>query len=232
MSSDPAAGVDLTDWYCRFGSDSEVYRVTSRTTTAFTLDAVYVNDTATAATVKLFKLRYDVGSSDILKYLGPIRIYGKNRNSSLITITDKEEMMNQYPLYNVGQKFPQLASVLKYDSGTITLQMNSYPKNMERLELEYIAIPTALVADSVNPTIPAQHRLCLAHLASYFMLQRNDDDRANTHLQLARDLFDELVEYNSELLSSGDYDYGRIIPNISQDTRQIVKVEQGYDESN
>lgn len=229
LSSDPSSGSDLSNYHIRIGSDLEVYKISSNSTTTLTLESAYVGTTNATASAKVFKLQYDFGSSNILKWLGPIRVDSKNRNDKTIEIVDRQELLDQYPLSSVDKEFPVMAGVVSYSSGTLTLQFNDYTKDTERFVLDYIAIPSTLVESSVDPIIPEQYCLCLGYLAAYYMLKRNDDDRAKAALSDARDIFDELVDYNKEMLEQGDNDYGRVVPNLVGDARSRVQVERDYD---
>jgi len=230
LNTDPTSGVDLSDYHIRIGEDGEVYRITSNSTVTLTIDAAYVGDTNATATAKIFKLIYSFGSSNILKYLGPIRLSSSSNSSSRdrINLVDRNEMLDQSPMSQIRRSFPSVAGILKYNAGTLTVQLNDYTENLERMVLDYIAIPSTLDTSTINPIIPAEYRLCIAYLAAYFMLQRNDDDRAKTVLGIARDIFDELVDFNKELLSSGDTNHGRIVPNLSQDHVRVIAVEKDY----
>jgi hypothetical protein len=212
LSADPSSGGDLSDWHIQIGNESEVYRIASHTGTSVTLDSNYVQSNTSGASAKIFKLLYTVGSSDILKPLNPLRSHSDKDRGGVIPIVGKDELLTQHPLSDVKEIFPTCAAITKYTSGTLTLQFSDYSPERERLTLDYIGIPSTLVADSVNPTMPEQFRLTLAHLAAYFLLHRLDDDRWKTHLGMARDLYHEMTEYNRQIMSSGDPMYGRIVP--------------------
>jgi hypothetical protein len=233
FDSDPYGGVTVADWFIRIGSTQEVYRIASHTAAATnaTLDAAYVGDTETAADFKLFDIKFDVGSSDILLPVGPFKIYSASRSRSHIPIVDKEEMLGNYPLYDIYKAFPREAALIYETGGTLTFQLSHYPEDVERLELDYVGIPSTLETSTpTNPVLPAQYRRVLAHLATHYIMIRNDDDRANKHLQMARDIFDELVDHNSNLLSKGDTAFGRVIPESGQDEYpKVIKVERPYD---
>lgn len=210
FSADPNSGTSIEGYHIRFGNDQEVYRISAHTaaTTTATLDAAYVNDTATEVGIKVFKLQYTVGSGDILKLIGPIRSYGDNFEISLF---DRDELLENWPLSDVSKAFPSAACLLLESSGTLTLQFNSYPEDMERVELDYVPIPSTLDTTSVNPIIPAQFRLVLAHMACYSLLLRNEDTRATEHLRTARMLFQELAAWNNSLYTTGDAKIGKIL---------------------
>lgn len=209
-----ASTSNLTDWHIQVDGDQEVYRIASHTanSTGLTLDSVYVNSTDSSAAADIFKLVYSVGSNDILALSSPIRCTSDKAQSRYIKIVDENELRDRFPLADVTKEFPEYCSIIHEDDGTLYLQFSSYSEDLERLEVPYIPIPTTIDESSNDPIVPKHHRLCIAELACYFMLQRIDDDRASAHLAIARGLFDDLVEHNQNLLSSGDPDFGRVIP--------------------
>lgn len=211
FSSDPNAGVSVANSFIRINSEAELYRIASHTaaSTSAVLDGVYVGSAnVVAASSSVFPLQYALGSSDILQLVSPIRAFDQQKKE--IKIVDKDEMLEQYPLSNVSVDFPRLCAIVKESAGTITLQMNSYPADLKRIEIDHIPVPTTLDTVSSDPTIPAQFRLVLSHLTIHFMSLRNDDARAAQHLALARDMFAELVEWSEKLSSTGDPDFGRV----------------------
>lgn len=219
---------NCTDWHIKVDGDEEVYRISSHTagSNSLTLDSVYVETTDSAATCDIFKLAYSVGSSDILSVISPLRC-----KEGIIPLVDQDELLDKYPITDVGEEFPSCAAVIHESSGTLTVQFSSYPDSLERLELSYIPIPTTLNETNSDPIIPAPYRLCIAELACYFMLNRIDDSRAAAHLTVAREIFDDLVEHNLNLVASGDPNFGRVIPTLAPgDTNSgVPSVQTDYE---
>lgn len=206
LSADPSSGGDLSGWYLRINTNSEIYRISSHVGTAVTLDAAYVGDNVSGVSGKIFKLDYDLGS-DILTPLGEFRGFKQNLT---IPIVGRNELRDQYPLRNVSQGYPQMAALLRSDDGTFTYRFSHYPENQERLELDYIPTVSTLDTSSVDPIIPKRFRLILAHATAYFMLRRNSDSKAATHLRDAQEMFMEMKMADEQIRKSGDPDYGRI----------------------
>jgi len=224
FSSDPNSGVSVQGYHIVISGG--IYRISSHTaaSTTATLDAAFVDTTVTGANFSLFKLQYTVGSSDVLRLLSPARtIQGK------LDLLDKDELLDRYPLNEVSKAFPCHAAIINESSGTFTFQLSSYPDDIERLEFDYVAIPTTLDTTSTDPILPAQHRLVLAELACYYMLMRNDDSRAAQHLAIARQMFQALVDWNSQNTGGADSDFGRVRIGKSFGSEQdLVKVQRGY----
>lgn len=211
FSADPNSGVSVANYFVRINSEAELYRISSHTaaSTSAVLDGVYVGSAnVSAANCEIFPLQYNVGNSDILQLISPARSY--DARDQMIKIVDKDKMLEQYPLSNVRVDFPKLGAIVKESDGTVTLQLNSYPSDLERIEIDYIPVPTTLNTSNSDPIIPEQYRLVLSHLTVHLMSVRNDDARAEKHLALARDMFAELVQWAKQLGSSGDPDFGRV----------------------
>ena len=213
FAADPNSGTSIANYFIRIKGEDEVYRVSAHTAaaTTATLDGVYVGPSnVSAGTCDIFKLQYDIGSSDVLQLVSPFRVYSGNRFNQ-ISLTDKDELVKQYPLHQIGAEMPNMAAAVKETTGTLTVQFNSYPSDYERVEVDYIPVPTTLDTSSSNPIIPAHFRKVLSYLAAYYMAVRNGDKRAGAFLGMARQLFGELVEWSEKLQSVGDPDMGRIV---------------------
>lgn len=212
FSSGPAASV--ANWHIKIGNDSEIYRISAHTGggTGATLDGAYIEDTVTIASYKLFKLIHTFSSS-IMIPISPIRIYDSNSQDFTVDLVDLNEMLEQYPLANVMAGMPELAGIRYQGDGTLVVQFSHYPSEIERMELDFIPIPTELdTSTPVNPIIPKHHRMVLAHLASYYMLRTTDDDRARGHLRDAKLLFDALVTESKQIYSGNDEWFAYISP--------------------
>ncbi|MCP3682689.1 MAG: hypothetical protein GY861_08375, partial [bacterium] len=71
------ADIDADGWYLYIDGEYDVYRIAAHTAagTNATLDSVFTGTTAGTASYKLVKLEYDIGSSDILRLISPLRIH-------------------------------------------------------------------------------------------------------------------------------------------------------------
>ena len=233
FAADPNAGTSIAGYFIRTNNEDEVYRVSAHTAaaTTATLDGVYVGSAnLSAATCEIFKLHYQIGASDILQLISPIRCYNSsNPEGDKIKIVDKDELLDAFPLRSTGMKFPESCAVLKELTGNVTVQMSSYPDALKRIEVDYIPIPTTLDTSSSDPIIPSQYRKILSYLAAHYMAFRNGDTRAPAFLQTARMMFSELVEWNERLTSAGDPDHGRvIISGFGGASRKRIGVQKSF----
>lgn len=229
FGADPNSGTSVAGYFLRVQNEQELYRIASHTaaSTSAVLDGAYVGPAnVSAANCEILKLHYSLGSSDILRLVSPIRAFG---DYDKINLVDKAELTDQYPLQDTQIEFPSCAALIKEDAGTLTLQFSSVPLDYERIEIDYVPIPTTLDTTSSNPIIPAQFRLVLAHLAIYFMSIRNDDARAEKHLSIAQKMFRELVDWDEKLKASADSDYGRIMVKSSASSSRRLDVQKEYE---
>lgn len=208
----PDGSNSIAGWFVRVQSEDELYQVFSHTAGATTavLDGVYVGPAnVTVATSDIVKLQYTVGSSDILRLVSPLQAF--NGEDDRISLVDKDELYDQFPPRSVGEAFPELCAIIKEATGTYTIQFSSYPDDYKRLELDYIPVPTELNATSnVNPIIPLEYRVILAHYAAYSLMPRNNDNRGEVQLKLAQDKFAALVAWDDIGKTSADDNFGKV----------------------
>lgn len=225
FNADPNSNASIKDFFIRIGTDNEIYRIAAHSggSSSATLDSAYVETSVTDSSFSLFRLQYDFGSSDIVIPISPLRLYGRSRINNQIDIVDRDEMEQRFPLYDVQKEFPQMSTVIKEVGGTFTLQFNSYADDVERLEMEYIPIPTAITTGSVDPLIPKHHRLVIADLALHLMLINNDDKRSSIFLEKARERFEALRIENRHIKSTGDTRYGKIVLNLRR-SQQVLRI--------
>lgn len=228
FSSAPASSV--AGYYFKVDGEGEVYRVATHTggVATATLDANYVGDTSSSSTYKLLKLDYTF-SSDVLVPIAPITAYSSS-GPHQISIVPKSTMNRDFPLSELQQNIPTRAAVVKQSEGTFVLQFNAYPQELERVEMEYIAVPTALDTTSENPIMPIHQRVVIAHYAIAQMLQGIDDDRVAYYFNLAKAGFNAMVKEAQGIYSSGSKDYARVIPRMDQYDMQerLLKTEDGF----
>lgn len=219
-----APSVATTGWYLKVDGEYEVYRVAAQAGVNLTLDAAYVGSTVTT-TYKMFKNRYDFGG-DILVPVSPIRVYGSQRDqdgAKKIDLIGRNAMDKKWPLGEILQDFPTKAAVVWQSGGTLTVRLNTYAQYAERMEMDYVKIPTDL-AVGVDPTImPARHRVVLAEWALFFMFREVDDDRMADQMGIAEVAFAALVEESRGLKGAAGDQAGRVVPRWEENVG-----DQGY----
>lgn len=226
----PDSSNSVVNYFLRAVGDTTLYQISAHTAaaTSATLDGPYVGDAnLSAANCEIYKLQYTIGSSDVLRLTSPLRAYPTSGSQYEIPVVDYEELRREYPLTSIDVGAPECAGIVQESNGTFTIQMSSYPDDMMRVECDYVPLPNTLSTTSVDPIIPRQHRLVLAHLAIYYLSLRNNDNRAREHLNIARERFSELVDMDAQNISSSDPNYGRIV-RPAKGTPKVV-VQRGYD---
>ena len=209
-SSINSATTNLTGYHVQFDQNKTTYLITLHSGTAITLDSPYVDSTNSSAAMLAFKLRYDVGSSDIYFPSDRLRTYGELLQD--ISIVDLGELYDEYPLSRVYEHDPMLAAIVNQSStGNLTLQFSSYPSDLFRVELYYVPRVSTLTTSGVDPILP-NYRSLLVHLAAYYHLRKRDDDRAQTHFQTAKAMFDALTTEGRQILNSNDEAFGVVKP--------------------
>lgn len=205
FTSGPAASV--ADYFIRIANQPEVYRISAHTaaSTSATLDGGFIGDNITGAEYEVFRLFYTFGTGNgLLLPLSPLLLSGFWR----VNITSEKSLEAAFPLHLVQKDLPQLATVVKQDATTITIRLSHYTNDIERMELEFVPIPSTLDLVSSDPVIPKHRRKILSHLTAYYMLRDNDDTRAQSHLSDAKNLFEALVNEKNQFESGNDEGFG------------------------
>ncbi len=227
-----APSINLLGYHIRINNDAEVYRITAHTgvSTTATIESAYIKTTG-AYEYKAFKLIYTL--SGIMMLMGEFqtsRRYGLECNE--IIVTGKSTLNSKYPLSSVSEMLPTMAAILKLDpdTGEVTLQFNGYPREREKISMDYIPIPTDLDLVGSNPLLPKHHRLVLGELALYYYQLGLDDDRAMMHLSNAKAMYKSLVRENSAFEEVANSNYGRLFPSEENKDqwRDYLVSESGY----
>jgi hypothetical protein len=212
-----SATTDLTGYHVRFDNERTVYRITAHAALVITLDGIYLGDTAAAINYEAFKLIYEIGAStpltsNILLPTDKLRSYDNEGTRYTISMIDSGELFDKHPLARVRERTPRWAGILKQGDGTLTIQFDSYPKELQRVEFWYVPKPEELDTVSVNPILPKHHRTILVHLAAFYHLRKRDDDRAVSQLKTARDMWNDLTTEARQILGGNDADFGYVAP--------------------
>lgn len=201
----------LAGWYLRLQGDSEVYRISAHTagTGSVTLDQEYVNADTSAATTTIFKLDYTVGS-DILIPTNGLVSYDYDVP---VPIVDVRASDNIGVKLNAGKGFPTRAYLVKQDAvnKSVTLRLDNYTEEPERLELPYVPYPTALDTSSNNPILPAHHNLILVEYAASMEYDLRDSDSAKLYMARALQRFKAMQAEDRQFSNYQDSNYGKVI---------------------
>lgn len=226
-----ANATSLADWHIRVGSDQEVYRITAHTggDTLITLDGKYVKTTSATATCVIFKVKYDFGA-DVLIPIAPIMAYS-SRGPRELNVISKNAFNRDWPMSEIRSDSPTRAALVATSGeGTTTIQLNAYPSEMERFEMEYIAEPVVLDLAGSDPICPPHQRVVIADYALAHMLTETDDDRAQYFLQMAQRGFLSMIAESKGLHMAASRNFGRIIPrlDLEHDGDRYVTTDDGF----
>lgn len=217
------SATNLSNYHLKVSTDSEIYRVSAHTagTDSLTLDGAYVSANTTAAEYTAFKTLYTFApsSGSILIPVSPIRIYDDNGEDYTIDLVDTQTLLKSFPMSEIEEDMPVMAGIRYQSASNLVVQMSHYTENVERMELDYIPIPTTLAdntAIEVDPVIPERHRIIIAHWAAYYLLRTNDDNRSQLHLAEAQSIFKTLVAERDQVMQRQDEDLGYIRPRPGQ----------------
>lgn len=199
--------------------NADIPRILTHTAgaTAFTLDAVFTGQTATAASFDAFKLEYQLAATDILRLISPMRQYRTSDPDYTVQQVDGAAEDASYPLALVEAGMPTRYSIVNVDaSGLITVRFNRWggvdPTDFIRLEYDYLFQPTALLDSSSNyPLVPVSYRRMLADWALVYIHQDKNDDRVQTvEARATKGLLAMMKENQKRLGSAGRFRMGHI----------------------
>lgn len=183
------------------------YKIASHTggATAFTLDGNFISASGTFSAT-LYKLDYDLGVTDILRYIDePHLIAPEVRELGFVT-ADRLSSLEQY---REVKKSPLMTLTILPDN---VLRVGQIQNKKQKVMISYLAKPDTLDLISVDPIIPVEFRKILMHLAAYYHLVKRDDSRALSNLQNAKILWD-LMNTSDKKPSQGysNLNYGKVV---------------------
>jgi hypothetical protein len=147
-----------------------------------------------------------------LRYQAPEdvgKIYGVDINS----------LYKKYPLAQLSPMVPhKFAVCLEREDGTKKVRFNSYPREIVRVEVDYIPVPLPLVDNAFSlPLVPRAYREYLSFCASYFLMMDKSDNRAEQYLNMAKAKLTAMVNDNRASKELTSNNYGRLVPRAVQD---------------
>ena len=185
-----APAENLQDWYIRIGSEPECYRISSHTgtSTSATLDAAYINATATASACVIFKIDYDLDAS-ILRLSSPFKTYRSVGDSPTLDLIEEATFSREYPIHRMIEGVPTKVCQIYKSNDTMKprIRINCIPDEILRIEYNYIPVPSAITDSSSSyPLVPLDHRITLGYYGAYLLALDKNDNRAPEYRELAR----------------------------------------------
>jgi len=215
-----APSISLAGWYIKPESGKDWYRITAHTasTTSFTIDQAYIEDTLTD-NFKAIKTDYAL-STAVTRLVAPMIIYRDNlsvegdKERGQIYEIDINTMIRKFPRMLIQQGFPdKYCLIAQSTTDMLTIRFNTYAGEDCRVEIPYIAVESDLTDSGASiPLIPYGFREILVHGAAYFLMLDKSDDKSNTELQLAQAKLKALINHNRKSLSLAGVNFGKCIP--------------------
>lgn len=224
--------LDSDGWFLRTTGQPDIARISAHTaaSTSATLDAVWTNDTDTAATYTLFKATYEL-ATDLLRLVSPFRVY---RPSPLMDYDYQVGGMGinpidrTFPLTMVESGVPDSYNMV----GERTVRFNRYggpeTDTYIRAEYDYLFRPCPLTGGaSEEPYLPLHRRRILSDLLCAYILGAKNDDRSVAVFELAkRGLVGMSVE-NRKVMQNISRNYFQLQPRQTSRYRTVLRTESG-----
>lgn len=215
----PAASV--VGWFFKVDSHTDWFQVITHTGggTGATLDAVYTGATGVGFAYKLIKLEYTL-ASDFLRPFSPMWLsvlpgqfpYGDYRIDGI----EQPELKSRYPLAVVAEAPPAVFAFI----GQTKIRFNSYPRDLLRVEYDYLYLPPDLTdSGSQEPIVPYEDRHVLSDLALFFLLDEKQDARADGIATVAKSGIWAMAKANRKRLVNIGRAFGHIYARQGQMVR-------------
>ena len=194
------------------GGDGDYYRVLTHVggTPNLTLDSDYLDDTNAAATVKIFKLVYDL-PTDCEQVLGAMR---STRSEDKIEGIDADKLLDDYPFSSFTGGVPSRYAMTSVNKVMFNGWAGDNANDRVRIEFEYNLYLTDLGDDTNEPLIPLAYRASvLGEFTAFYILQDKHDNKADTIGKLAQaGLIAMAGENRRRILTQGSDTFGQIYP--------------------
>jgi hypothetical protein len=160
----------------------------------------------------------------------PMRIYrGANKEGKIYGM-DAARFLLDYPLTRVEQGYPtRFVKLIEEPDGRIVVRFNNYPKELTRIELEWVPVPIDLQDNAVSvPKLPRKFIDILEYGASAYLLLEKEDSKWEQFHQLAGQKLEAAIIANrAELLKMGQF-FGQTIAREDLLDRRRRKLTYGY----
>lgn len=198
-----AITVGTQGWAVLVGTQPTVYRVArvENNGQRIILDAAYVDDAQTDATITLVKTDYTL-APDFLRLCSTPYRHAAGGACIDVSSTEQRNMASLSPIVRRG--IPSRAFMV----GTGKVALDSYDTRPYRFEYEYVAMPTDLRAGGY-PMLPEHHRGVLSAGAAMMMLFDSDDSKTTNMASMYRELVGRMVQEHRRAMSGGSATFGQ-----------------------
>jgi len=156
----------------------------------------------------------------IVRLFEPLTVFTATGQHKVLGISELK-MTNDYPINNINEGIPTTYSIIKETAhGRITIRFNKYPKDLTRVELDFIAIPRDLKDNAASePLIPRKFRQILEFGACFYVLMDKEDNKAQMYATLAGTKLKALVKQNRKALSKTGQNFGNVVARTEKVSR-------------
>jgi len=153
----------------------------------------------------------------ICRLFEPMNVHGAEGQSKIDGISELK-MSKDYPINNVTEGIPTKYSRMKETAdGRIVIRLDKYPKNLTRVELDYIPVPRDLKDNIASkPLIPRKFRQILEFGACFYLMMDKEDNKAQSYATLASSKLKAMVKQNRKELSKTGSNFGSVIPRLDR----------------
>jgi len=225
-----------TGWHLILDDEDDVFYINSHSggSDSATLDAAFTGYTAAAASYKLVKVIYEIGSNDILRLITPMRIMtlGTDHSRYQIDQVDYNRFDEDWPLSRINAGVPTKFRVVNEDDGNIYVQFNKYmDEDNLRVEYPYIVIPTDLETGH-TPKVPRRFRYVMSDFTAALLMNDRSDSRAERMFVISQTGFQAMVQDDKKLLSDTNAKFGQLVPRWEQYPtryyRELIDKDEPY----
>lgn len=173
----------------------------------------YLTQSGSASYTGLYAL------SAAAKLTQPARVYygyqfGYGSESGQVCNIDPVRFERDYPLIDLRVGTPQYFCVTGEHSpdGKLSIRFNKYPTQQMRVEFEHIPLPKDLQNNAQSiPKIPRKFVRLLEFGASYYLLIDKEDSKADSYLNLAKQMLTGMMKFNRTELEKTSRNFGSVI---------------------
>lgn len=226
-----APSVSMVDRVLKCENSDDYYIITAHTAgmTPFTVNAAFTGSDGSYS-FKAMKLIYDLGSS-VLRISEPIRHYRRpslTTDEQMISRIDLNIFKTHYPWASIQQGIPSRFAVWKQSDTVFKVIFNRYVDEKVKLDVDWIAYPTALLDDAGStPIIRVEDRMALVYMTAAYLynMKKGDENSHAKYISLAKRYIDSMVGKKIIEEEKGSSYFGQLTPRMDQIAGRI---KNGY----
>jgi len=153
----------------------------------------------------------------ICRLFESLNVHGAEGQYKIAGISELK-MSNDYPINNITEGIPEhFAQVKESSDGRLVVRFDKYPKNLTRVEVDYIPIAKDLKDNAASvPLLPRTFMQILEFGACFYLLVDKEDSKAQSYATLAGAKLKAMVKQNRKELSKTGKHFGSVIPRLDR----------------